>query len=90
MLALVLPGEASPLPHIGPARGPGGLGDALLEGVAGAGLVHIRRCRFIQQPTQVEKVLLAARALGERGALPLAPESYRHCSAGPMVVPIRW
>ena len=46
--ALVLPGEASALPHVGPAVAAGILPRATLEAVPLARRVRFRRCRFVE------------------------------------------
>lgn len=72
MSALLLPGEESLVPHIGPAPAAAGLLRAALKAVEGAMRVSLRRCGKAKQPAQIDKVFLRARFLFERGVLPLS------------------
>ena len=77
VLALVLPAEVAAHPDVGPAVAAVGLVDAALEGVPGAVGVGLGRLGLAEQVAQVEEVLLAGGALGERHLLPLGDEFLR-------------
>ena len=74
VLALVLPGEAVPLPHVSPAVAAGVLARAALEAIVVAGRIGFGRRRLAQQPAQVDKVLLGRRALLQLRRAPLGDE----------------
>ena len=65
MLALVLPGEVMPFPHVGPAVAPAVLAGAALEAVVLAGRVGFGGGRLSQQSAQVDEMLLRRGALLE-------------------------
>ena len=71
---LVLPGEAVPLPHIRPAVAAGLPAGALLEAVGVAGRIGLGRRRLVQEPAQVDEVLLRGRALLQLRRPPLGDE----------------
>jgi hypothetical protein len=70
-LALVLPAVAAAPPDVRPALPSPGLGGALLEAVPGTDRVRLRRCWLIQQPAEVDEVLLRGGALLEGRVPPL-------------------
>ena len=76
-LALVLPGEVMPLPHVRPAVAAGILARAPLEAVRLAGRVGLGRRRLAEQPAQVDEVLLRRRPLLECRGAPLGDEVIR-------------
>ena len=85
VLALVLPGEAVPLPHVSPAVAAGVLARAALEAIVVAGRIGFGRRRLAQQPAQVDEVLLGRRALLQLRRAPLGDELARsHDVAVPM------
>ena len=65
MLALVLPGEVVPFPHVGPAVATGVLAGAALEAVALACGVALGGRWLVEQAAQVDEVLLRRGALLE-------------------------
>jgi hypothetical protein len=73
-LALVLPAEAGAAPDVGPAVAAAGLGRAILEGEPLADRVGLGRRGLVEQPAQVDEMLLRRRALLERGVPPFANE----------------
>ena len=75
--ALVLPGEAVALPHVGPAIAAAVLARAALEAVALARGVRLGRRRLAQQPAEVDEVLLRRGALLELRRPPLGNERAR-------------
>ena len=75
--ALVLPGEAVPLPHVGPAVDTGLLAGALLEAVGLAGRVGLGRRRLSEEPAQVDEVLLRGGAFLQLRRPPLGDEFTR-------------
>ena len=77
-LALVLPAEAGAPPDIGPAVAAAGLGRPVLEGEPLAGRVGLGRRGLVEQPAQVDEMLLRRRALLERGVPPFANEGVGH------------
>ncbi len=77
MLALVFPGEAVPLPHVGPAVAAGVLARSAFEAVAVAGRVGFGRCWLAQQLAQVDEVFLRRRTLLQFGSAPLGDELVR-------------
>ena len=77
VLALVLPGEAVPLPDIGPAAAAGVLAGAALEAVARAARVVLRRGRLAQQAAEVDEVLVRGRALFQFGRPPFGDKPLR-------------
>ena len=78
-LALVLPGEAAALPHVGPAVAAAGLRRALLEGVPVALRIGLGRRLLAEHAAQVDEVLLRPGALLEARVAPLADEIlWRH------------
>ena len=68
-LALVLPGEVTALPDVGPAAAAAGLARTLLEGVRAAVGVGGGRRGFAEDSAEVKEVLLGGATLGERAAL---------------------
>jgi hypothetical protein len=85
---LVFPAEAGALPDVGPAFAAAGLGGALLEAIALAVGVGLRRGGLVEQTAQVEEVLLGGGALLEGGALPLGDELVRGHGGSPWRGPI--
>ena len=80
--ALVFPGEAMALPHIGPAVAAAVLARPALEAIALARRVGFRRRRLAEQPAQIDEVLLRRRALLQLGRPPLGDErSRRHAAS---------
>lgn len=71
---LVLPGEVTAIPDVGPPLAAGRFGGALLEGVGRAVLVDLGRRRHIQDAAELEEVLLRGGALGAGDAGPVANE----------------
>ncbi len=74
---LVFPGEIVFLPNVRPALATAGLGYPLLEREMIADRIVLRRGRVIEEPAEVDKVLLRRRALGQRHRLPFADEILR-------------
>ena len=74
---LVLPGEAMPLPDVGPAVAARVLAGAAFKAIRCARRVGLSRCRFVQEPTEVEEVLLRRRPLFQRGIAPLGDKGVR-------------
>ena len=74
VLALVLPREAVPLPHVGPAVAAGVLARASLEAVVPAGGVGLGRRRLAEQPAQIDEMLLRRGALLQLRRPPLGDE----------------
>ncbi len=62
-LALVLPAEEAPLPHVGPPAPAAVLGRAALESEPLARGVGLRRLRVLEQFAEVEEMLLRSRTL---------------------------
>ena len=94
VLALVLPAEMVPHPNVGPAFLVFAGLHAFLEGVPRAFRVDIGRLGLVQQFADVEKVLLAGTAFGERDALPFGDEllrgqSGRSASAAGRIIVVR-
>ena len=88
VLALVLPGEAVPFPHIGPAGAARVFARAALETVAFAGRVVLRRRRLVQESAQVDEMLLRGRAFLQHRRPPLGDElSRRHAVTNPASAP---
>jgi hypothetical protein len=58
LLLFVLPGEEILLPDVGPALAAAGLGRALLESEMVADWIVLGRCRMIEEPAQVEEMLV--------------------------------
>ena len=81
VFALVLPGKAVALPHVGPTVAARVLARAALEAVGLAGRVGLRRRRLAEQPAQVDEVLLAPGALLQRRRPPLRDERPRRHAA---------
>ena len=77
VFALVLPCEAVAFPDIGPAAAAGVFARAALKAVALPAGVVFRRRRFIQQPAQVDEVLLRGRALVQFRRVPFGYELLR-------------
>ena len=77
VLALVLPGEAVPLPDIGPAAAAGVLAGTAFEAVALPARIVLRRRRLTQQPAQVDEMFLRGRALFQFGRTPLGDKILR-------------
>ena len=75
--ALVLPGEAMPFPHVGPAVATGLLSGALLEAVDLAGRVGLGWRRLSQGSAQVDEVLLRGGAFLQLRRPPLGDEFTR-------------
>ena len=73
-LPLVLPGEVVALPDVRPAVAARVLARAALEAVVLAGRVGLRWRRLVQQPAQVDEVLLRRRALLQLRRPPLGDE----------------
>ena len=76
-LALVLPGKAVALPDVGPAVAARVLAGAAFKAIRCARRVGLSRCRFVQEPTEVEEVLLRRRPLFQRGIAPLGDKGVR-------------
>ena len=77
MLALVLPGEAVALPHVGPTGATGVLARASLEAVVLAGGVGIGGRRLAEQAAEIDEVLLRRGALRQLRRPPLGDELTR-------------
>ena len=77
MLALVLPGEAAALPHVGPAVTAGVLSRAALEAVIVARRVGIGWRRLAEHPAKIVEMRLRCRALLQLRRLPLGDELAR-------------
>ena len=79
--ALVLPGEAAALPHVGPAVTAGVLPRAALEAIPLARRVGLGRRRFAEQTAQVDEVFLRRGAFLQLRRPPLGDElARRHCA----------
>ena len=87
--ALVFPGEAVALPHIGPALAARILARAALEAIGLPRRVRLRRRRLAQQPAQVDEVLLRRRALLQRRRAPLRDKRPRRHSDADIFVVVR-
>ena len=74
MFALVLPGEVVAFPDVGPTVAARVLPRAALEAVVLAGRVGFGGSRLIQQPAQVDEVLLRRRPLLKLRRPPLRDE----------------
>ena len=70
-LALVLPGEVPPLPHVGEPFAALHLTGPLLEGIRVADRVGLIRRRDVQHPAQVDEVFLRGGPLGAGTPRPL-------------------
>ena len=72
--ALVFPGEVVAFPDVGPALAARVLARAALETIGLAGWVGFSRRRLIQQPAEVDEVLLRTGTLLQRRGAPLGNE----------------
>jgi hypothetical protein len=77
MLALVLPGEAALLPHVGPSGSAIGLQNRFLERVELAAPIHFLRPGHIKQVTQIKEVLVRGGLLRPGGPPPPLDELLR-------------
>jgi hypothetical protein len=90
VLALVLPGEAVPLPNIGEAGSIADLPGRFLEGVFGAMPIQIGRLRDSEEGAQIEKMFLSGRPLSSRGPSPSGNKLFgRHLWLCAMHLPAR-
>ena len=76
-LTLVFPGEVMAFPHIRPAVTAGVSASTTFEAVVVAGRVGFGRRQLVQQPAEVDEVLLRRRALLQLGGAPLVDELVR-------------
>ena len=76
-LALVLPGKAVALPDVGPAVAARVFASATFKAIRRARRVGLGRCRFVQEPTKIEEVLLRRRPLFQRDIAPLGDKGVR-------------
>ena len=86
VLPLVLPGEAMPLPHVGPAVAAAVLARSALEAVVLAGGVGLGRGQLAEEPAEVDEVLLRRRAFLQFRRPPLGDELDR-CHVLPGAAP---
>ena len=77
VLALVLPGEAVSFPDVGPAAAAGVLARAALEAVALSARIVFGRGWLVQEPAEVDEVLLGGGALVELRCPPLGDKLLR-------------
>ncbi len=76
-LALVLPGKAVALPDVGPAVAARVFASTTFKAIRRARRIGLSRRRFVQEPTEVEEVLLRRRPLLQRGIAPLGDKGVR-------------
>ena len=86
VLALVLPGEVVPLPHVGPAGGAAIFAGVALEAIMRAVRIGLRGRGLVQQPAQVEEMLLRGGDFLQRGSAPLGDEGCRSHSGQGLVM----
>ena len=77
LLLFVLPGEEALLPDIGPSFAAADLGRALFEGKMVADRIVLGGSRVVEQPAEVDEMLLRRRPFGQRHRLPFADEVLR-------------
>ena len=76
-LAFVLPGEAVALPDVGPAVAARVFANATFKAIRRARRIGLSRRRLVQEPTEVEEVLMRRRPLFQRGIAPLGDKGVR-------------
>ena len=77
LLLFVFPGEEPLLPDIGPAIAAADLGRALFEGEMVAHWIILGGRGVVEQPAEVNEMLLRRRAFGQRDRLPFLDEILR-------------
>ncbi len=77
LLLLVFPGEEALFPDVGPAIAAADLGRALFEGEMVAHRIILGGRRVVEEPAEVDEMLLRGLALGQRDRLPFLDEILR-------------